>query len=132
VKIRVRLCPILIRARQPGAYVWLMVILKMIKEFTNQEALIIYPDQIKNSVPLLDLLDADICGQRFNDGEDLLKLLLRFIQDFAQRAIAIGLIEPDIDVILSLQVGRPGGRRFWFAALGRLQTGDQPVVPTAR
>ena len=42
---------------QPNAYVWLMVIMEMVKKFSGQEAFITNPHQVKF---WLDLFDADI------------------------------------------------------------------------
>ena len=86
-------------ARQPGAYVWLMVIMEMVKELTGEEAFTVHPHEVERR---LDVFNPDVVGKAFDDGEELLKNVLRFIQDFAHRAPAIGLIDPGIDFILSL------------------------------
>lgn len=54
---------------QLGAYVWLMVIMEMVKEFTGEEAFIIHPHQVERR---FGLFDPDIIGQAFKDGEELL------------------------------------------------------------
>ena len=43
--------------------------------------------------------------------------MTRIIQHFAHRPPTIGLIDPRIDFIFGLQMGRPGWRWFGFAAL---------------
>ena len=86
-----------------------MVIMEMVKEFTGEEALIVHPHEVERR---LDVFNPDVVGEAFDDGEELLINVLRFIQDFAHRAPAISLIDPRIDVILSFQVRRPGWGRF--------------------
>ncbi len=116
-------------ARQPGAYVWLMVIMEMVKEFTGEEAFIVHPHEVER---WLDMFNPDVVGEAFDDGQELLKNLMRFIQDFAHRAPAIGLIDPRIDVILSFQVRRPVWGRFRLAALCGLQVGDNSALPASQ
>ena len=103
-----------------------MVIMEMVKEFTSAEALTAQPYNV------VRWLDQDVVGEAFDDGEELLKNVLRFIQDFAHRAPAIGLIDPGIDVILSFQVRRPVWGRFRFAALCGLQVGDNSALPASQ
>jgi hypothetical protein len=45
--------------REPGAYLWLMVIMEMVKEFTSGEALTAHPHKV---VRWFDLFDPDIIG----------------------------------------------------------------------
>jgi hypothetical protein len=45
--------------RQPSAYIWLMVIMEMVKEFTSGEALIVYPYKV---VRWFDSFDPDSIG----------------------------------------------------------------------
>ena len=45
--------------RQPTAYIRLVVITEMVKEFTRQETLMVHPYQIKR---WLDPFDTDIIG----------------------------------------------------------------------
>jgi hypothetical protein len=73
-----------------------MVVMEMVKEFTSGEALTVQPHQAPR------WLDPDIVGQTFNNSQMLVKYLTRFIQDFIHRAPVIGLIDPRIDLILSL------------------------------
>jgi hypothetical protein len=48
-------------ARQPGAHVWFMIIMEMVKEFTSREALIVHPHKVVRSIDL-DFLDQDFIG----------------------------------------------------------------------
>ena len=79
-----------------------MVIIEMVKEFTSGEAFIAYAHQMKNFSSLVHLIDSGILREAFNDGEELLKYLMRFIQDFTHRAPALGFVNPCVDLILSL------------------------------
>ena len=106
-----------------------MVIMEMVKEFTGEEAFTVHPHEVERR---LDVFTPDVVGEAFDDGEELLKNVLRFIQDFAHRAPAIGLIDPGIDVILSFQVRRPVWGRFRFAALCGLQVGDNSALPASQ
>ena len=115
--------------RQPGAYVWLMVIMEMVKELTGEEAFTVHPHEVERR---LDVFNPDVVGEAFDDGEELLKNVLRFREDFAHRAIAVGLIDLRIDVIFSFQVRRPVWRRFRLAALCGLQVGDNSALPAGQ
>ncbi len=88
-----------------------MLFMEMGKEYSSAEGLTGQPRKVARWI------DQDFIGQSFNGGEELLKYLMRFVQDFAHRAPVIGLIDPRIDFIVSLQVCRPGRGRFGFAAL---------------
>jgi len=81
-----------------------MVIMEMVKELTGEEAFTVHPHEVERR---LDVFNPDIFGKAFDDGEELLKNVLRVREDFAHRAAAIGLIDPRIDIILSFQVRRP-------------------------
>jgi len=48
--------------REPGAYVWLMVIMEMVKEFTSGEALTVQPHKKINSSPLMHWIDPNFIG----------------------------------------------------------------------
>src|SRR3954463_11832062 len=88
--------PQLVCSRQPSAQIWLMVIMKMVKEFSGGEALIVQPYKMVLGI------DPNFIGQTFKDGQELLKHLMRFIQNLAHRACAIGLIDPRIDLVVGL------------------------------
>ncbi len=106
-----------------------MVIMEMVKELTGEEAFTVHPHEVERR---LDVFNPDVVGEAFDDGEELLKNVLRFIQDFAHRAPAIGLIDPRIDVILSFQVRRLVWGRFRLAALCCLQVGDNSALPAGQ
>lgn len=74
----------LLFSRQPGVHVWLMVVVKMVKQFAGREALIAQPQLVVLAARRpADRLDPHIVGQTLNHRHKLLKYLLRFIQDFA-------------------------------------------------
>jgi len=62
-----------------------MVIMEMVKEFTSGEALTIQSHRKLNSSPLMHWIDPNFIGLAFNNSEELLKDVMRFIQDFAYR-----------------------------------------------
>ena len=51
-----------LHSRQPGAHVWLMVIVEMVEDLTNREALTAGPHEMISPSPLVHLIDADILG----------------------------------------------------------------------
>jgi hypothetical protein len=53
---------VVLASRYPGAYVWLVVVMKVVKEFASQEALIAQPHQMKNFASLVHLIDSDLLG----------------------------------------------------------------------
>src|SRR5262249_61114910 len=57
---------------------------------------------------------------------------MRFRENFTRRAMAIGLIDPGIDFIVSLEVRWPWWRWFRFIALCRLYAGDQSGLPAGQ
>ena len=79
-----------------------MLVMEMGKEFTRAKGLTFQPRKVVGGIA------QDIIGQACNGGEELLKYLMRFIQDFAHRALVIGRIDPRIDFIVRLEVRWPG------------------------
>lgn len=45
--------------REPGAYVWLMIIMEVVKKFTGREALSVHPYKV---IRRFDCFDLDIIG----------------------------------------------------------------------
>lgn len=103
--------------------------MEMVKEFTGEKALAVHPHEVEGR---FDVLNPEVVGKAFDDGEELLKNVLRFLQDFRHRAPAIGLIEPGIDVILSFQVCRTVWWWFRLATLCGLQVGDNSALPAGQ
>ena len=94
-----------LHACKPGSYVWLVVIMVMIKKFTRFETIIIHPNKVEFG---FDLLDAHILRQVANDCKQLMKYLARLVQDVTYWAPAVRLVNPGIDLIIALQLHRPG------------------------
>ena len=50
----------ILNSREPGTYIWLMVIMEMVKEFPSGEALAVQPHKVINSRSPVHLLDSDV------------------------------------------------------------------------
>jgi hypothetical protein len=74
---------VVLGARQPRSYIGRMVIAEMVKEFTRLDALIVQAHKIIGASPLMHRLNMDIFGESFNTSNEVLKDLLRLIQDVA-------------------------------------------------
>ncbi len=50
--------------------------MQMVKELTGEEAFTVYPHEVER---WLDVFNPDVVGEAFDDGEELLINLMRFI-----------------------------------------------------
>ena len=85
-----------------------MVVVEVIEELAGGIALVAEPDEVEFAAAVVaDRLDPDIVGQGSNGREEFLEDLLRLIKDVLQRTIAIGLVDPGVDVVVFLEICRP-------------------------
>lgn len=79
-----------------------MIIVEMVKIFTDDKTFLTYPDQMINTFLVVHMLDPHIIGQGFDEGHELLHLLVGFGQEFGQRPFPTTLINPGVDLVVGL------------------------------